>query len=323
MNNLDSVYVFVRAVEAGTFSAAARELRVTPSAVSKQVAKLEDRLGVMLLNRTSRKLGLTDAGIEFYRSCSQSLASIERAEETLYQFRNEARGTLRVAVPQGFGRLRIAPLIPQFLALHPGIRIDLLFGRLSGHLIDERIDVLISSADPSDSNLIVRPLLPIERVACAAPPYLERQGTPAKIDELTRHNCLIFTNSDSLDHEWVFRTRTGHRRVRVSGNFQTNNHEALYVAVLSGLGIAHIPTYVVDPALKSGELIAVFSDLRDSSRGAGMATMNAYFPKAKNRLPKVNVFIDFLIKHFHGGAGDGTNLKQRRPMPSSAQEAFE
>jgi DNA-binding transcriptional LysR family regulator len=301
MNDLDSVYVFVRTVDAGSFSAAARKLKVTPSAISKKVARLEDRLGVVLLNRTSRKLALTDAGRDFYRTCAQSLAAIGQAEEALSQFSSGAHGLLRVAVPQGFGRLHVAPLIPEFLDRYPGVRIDLLFGRLTGHLFDERVDVIVTTNDPPDSNLVVRPLFSIDRVACAAPAYLARHGRPKTLDDLGEHNCLVFTNSNAADTEWMFRVPGGHRTVRVTGNFQTNNHEALYVAALTGLGIAHMPTHVVAPALHSGELIVLFRDEPLAKGAAGRETMNAYYPKSKNRLPKVTAFIDFLAERFKNG----------------------
>lgn len=306
MSDLDSVYVFVRTVDAGSFSAAARELKVTPSAISKKVARLEDRLGVMLLNRTSRKLALTDAGRDFYRTCAQSLKAIGQAEEALSQFSSDARGLLRVAVPQGFGRLHVAPLIAEFLDRYPGIRIDLLFGRLTGHLFDERVDVIVGTSEPPDTNLVVRPLFAVDRVACAAPSYLARHARPKTLDDLGEHNCLVFTNSNAADSEWVFRIPGGHRRLRVTGNFQTNNHEALYVAALSGLGIAHMPTHVVAPALRSGELVVLFADAALPKGAAGHETMNAYYPKSKNRLPKVTAFVDFLVERFKNGvpAGD-------------------
>jgi len=296
--DLDSVFAFVRAIDAGSFSAAARDLGVTPSAISKKVGKLEDRLGVILINRTSRKLMLTDAGTEFYQRCARSLADIREAEEALSHFRDEVHGLLRVNVPQGFGRLYIAPIVPEFLLRYPEIQVDLLFGQLSKHFFDERIDVLIGSADPPVSNLVVRPLMNIDRVACAAPSYLARWGRPETVKELTNHNCLVITSTDSADHEWVFRTETGRDRIKVSGNFKTNNHEGLHLAVLAGAGIAHMPTYIVGPAIASGELVAIFSDVDTAPNRCLTDTMNAYYPQAQNRLPKVKAFIDFLISHF-------------------------
>lgn len=313
MKDLDSVVIFVRTVVTGSLSAAARELRVTPSAISKKIAKLEDRLGVVLLNRNSRKLSLTDIGREFYDACADGLSTISQAENAIAQFSTEARGMVRVAVGQGFGRLHVAPLIPAFLERYPDIRVELLFGRLTGHVFDERVDVLISPTDPPDSNFIVRPLLRFARVACAAPAYLKKHGRPTALDDLSRHNCLVFTNSNAGVEEWIFRTQQGRRRVRVSGNFQTNNHEALYVAALNGLGIAHMPTYVIAPALETGDLVTLFED--EAADAGALSTMSAYYPQARNRLKRVNVFVDFLIEHFRGlQAGLGRPAPRTKPI---------
>lgn len=313
--DLDSVFAFVRAVSAGSFSAAARDLGVTPSAISKKVGKLEDRLGVILINRTSRKLTLTDAGIEFYNSCSKSLAAIEQAEDTLARLRDQAHGLLRVNVSQGFGRLYIAPILPEFLLQYPDIQIDLLFGQLPKHFFDEKVDILIGSADPPVSSLIVRPLMNIDRVACAAPSYVERWGKPKTMQDLTKHNCLIITSTDSVDNEWVFRTTSGRKRIRVSGNFKTNNNEALHLAVLAGVGIAHMPTYIAGPAIAAGKLVAIFQDVDLPARRGHTDTMNVYYPQSRNRLPKVKAFIDFLISHFDNRStvARSSNSSARKP----------
>jgi len=295
--DLDSVYAFVKAVNAGSFSAAARELGVTPSAVSKQIGRLEDRLGVALLNRTTRKLSLTEAGGVYFESCSRSLSGIEDAEQIISQFRNEPQGLLKVSVPQGFGRLHVARFLPQFLTLYPKIRIDLIFGRLNSHFIDESIDVLIQTVDPPDTNLIVRHLASIDRITCAAPSYLEQHGTPKTLDDLTHHNCLLFTGSTSPERQWVYYVGQKEKKVRVSGNFQTNHLEAIYTALIGGVGIAHMPDYNVTAALEAGTLRSVFP-INPSTRGLrAPLTMNAYYSQAAGQLPKVKVFIDSLIAH--------------------------
>ena len=295
--DLDSVYAFVKAVNAGSFSAAARELGVTPSAVSKQIARLEARLGVALLNRTTRKLSLTEVGGVYFESCSRSLSSIENAEEVISRFRDEPQGLLKISVPQGFGRLHVARFLPQFLALHPKIRIDLIFGRLNSHFIDENIDILIQSVDPPDTNLIVRHLASIERITCAAPSYLERHGTPKTLEDLARHNCLMFTGSTSREREWVYYEGRKEKKVRVSGNFQTNHLEAIYTALIGGVGIAHMPDYNVTAAIEAGTLLPVFPDT-PSKRGLRTpVSMNAYYSQAAGQLPKVKVFIDSLVAH--------------------------
>lgn len=298
--DFDSIYAFVRAVQAGTFSAAARELGVTPSAVSKKVAKLEQRLGVVLLQRTTRKFALTHIGREFYETCAESLAGLLRAEEDIARARGDARGVLRVSVPQGFGRLYVAPLIPRLLAGHPHMRVDLSFGRGRPDFSDSTLDIIVASADPPDPDLVVRKLMPFRRVTCAAPAYLAKHDMPRSWADLARHNCLIFTDSDSVNDQWVYRRGGTTERVRVTGNFQTNNLEAMSFAVMGGLGIAHMPTYIIGPALRSGALVEIFGDDAQEREGA---SMNAYYVQAKHRLPKVTAFVECLLDHFHEGGG--------------------
>jgi len=295
--DLDSVYAFVKAVNAGSFSAAARELGVTPSAVSKQIARLEQRLGIALLNRTTRKLSLTEVGAVYFESCSRSLSEIEEAEEIISQFRDEPQGLLKISVPQGFGRLQVARFLPEFLALHPKIRIDLIFGRLNSHFMDENIDILIQTVDPPDMNLIVRHLASIDRITCAAPGYLERYGTPKTLDDLSNHNCLMFTGSTSREQEWIYYQGQKEKKVRVSGNFQANHLEAIYTALISGVGIAHMPDYNVMAALETGELVSVFPDTSSQHGPRTPLNMNAYYSRAAGRLPKVKVFLDSLVGH--------------------------
>ena len=293
-NDLESIAVFVRVVREGSFSAAARELSFSPSAISKRIARLEEGLGVSLLSRTTRKVALTEAGQAFFETCSRGLSAIEEAEETVSRFGREPHGLLRVKVPQAFGRLRIAPSIPDFIARYPRVQVDLLFGPLPGPFMDERIDVLVASAPPPNVNLSVKTLTPLERVTCAAPSYIARHGMPRELTDLARHNCLIFTASDSIENEWVLHDEHGVRHVKVAGNFRTNDAEAIYSAARAGVGVAHMPRFIVDPALASRELVSIFSD-----RGGGSgAAMRVYYALPKNRLPKVEVFVDFLVRLF-------------------------
>lgn len=292
MDDLESVAAFVRVVREGSFSAAARELGFSPSAVSKRIARLEGRLGIALLSRTTRKIALTDAGQEFFDTCALSLQGIQEAVELVSRFRTTPYGLLRVKVPQAFGRLHIAPSIPEFMACYPDIQLDISFGSHEQDFSDKRIDVLVASADPPNGNLAVRPLTPIERVTCAAPAYLERAGKPSKVSDLDHHNCLLFTGSHSVENEWVIYDDKGVQRQRVSGSFRTNDAEAIYMAVLAGVGIAHMPKFIIEPALASGTLIPLF---RDRGGGTG-ASMKAYYLPAKYRLPKVKVFVDFLTE---------------------------
>lgn len=293
-NDLESIAVFVSVVNEGSFSAAARKLGLTPSAVSKRISGLEDGLGVLLLRRTTRRIALTDAGQEFFECCSRSLSAISDAEEMLSRFRSSPHGLLRIKAPQAFGRLHIAPAIPEFMTQYSQIRVDLTLGTPARELIEERIDVCVASVAPRDANLAVKMLTPIERVTCAAPSYIERFGPPNSVSDLARYNCLIFAGAGSMENEWVLHGEGGPLRVKVSGSFRTNDAESLYLAVLAGVGVAHMPTYIVGPALASGRLISIFRDKREVSG----ACMNAYFPQAKHRLAKVRAFVDYLVKRF-------------------------
>lgn len=293
--DLDAVYVFVKAVRAGSFSAAAMELGVTPSAISRKVAKLERQLGVQLLQRTTRKFTLTQVGRDFFSACEEGMACIQRAEESVACARADARGLLRVSVPQGFGKLHVAPLALEILAEHPNLVLDLVFGN-KPDFADTTIDIVIGSADPSNINMVVRRLMPFRRITCAAPHYLAKHGRPSMVTDLARHNCLMFTGSDSVDDEWAYAHPDGNKRVKISGNFRTNNLDAMRTAVRGGLGIAHMPSYLVAADLKDGTLVELLGDhANPSSHGA---CMNAYYAPAEHRLPKVTAFLDHLMKHF-------------------------
>ena len=294
MRDLESIAVFVSVAKSASFSAAARELGFSPSAVSKRIAHLEARLGVSLFSRTTRNVQLTEAGEEYFERCSGGLTAIAEADEAIARFGEMPQGMLRVKVPQAFGRLHIAPHIPTFLAKHQQITIDLRFGRFRREQMEERIDVFIASADPPNVNLAVKMLTPITRVTCAAPSYIARAGKPASVSDLSNHDCLIFSGSDFVENEWVLRGRGTVQRVRVSGRFRTDDAEAMHSAVLGGLGIAHMPTFLVGPDLSSGRLVPIFRDANNSQR----ASMRVYFPRAKNRLPKIRVFVDFLVALF-------------------------
>jgi DNA-binding transcriptional LysR family regulator len=296
MQDLESIAVFVTVAKSASFSEAARELGFSPSAVSKRIARLEAQLGVSLLSRTTRKVQLTEAGEEYFERCSGGLTTIAEADEVMARFGEMPQGMLRAKVPQAFGRLHIAPHIPAFLAKHPQISIDLRYGRLRGEQLQERIDVVIASSDPPNVNLAVKTLTRITRVTCAAPSYIARAGKPASVRDLSNHNCLIFSGSDTVENEWVLRGRGTIQRVRVAGRFRTNDAETMHSAVLGGLGIAHMPTFLVGPDLSSGRLIPIFRDANNSQS----ASMKVYFPRAKDSPPKIRVFVDFLVALFKG-----------------------
>ncbi len=242
-----------------------------------------------LLRRTTRKVTLTIAGQEFFDSCSKGLVDISEAEERIRGSRGAPQGTLRVQLPQAFGRLHVAPHIPEFLKRYPEIHLDLHFGPADFEG-SQAFDVVVASTDPPHQGLAVRALAPLERVTCASSSYLQRFGRPQRFADLAKHNCLLFGPDDTKDAEWVLHEERSIKRVRVSGSLRTDEAEVLYLAVIAGVGIAHLPTFVVERALSTGDLVALFRD----RRGRTGAAMNAYFPQAHHRLAKVQVFIEFL-----------------------------
>jgi DNA-binding transcriptional LysR family regulator len=298
LGDFDGIWAFLRTVEAGSFSAAARELDVTPSAISKQIARLEQKLSVVLFSRTSRGLALTEAGQEYYEHCARGIAEFRKAEEQIDALRAQPSGMLRVALPQGFGNTHIAPHIPEFLRQYPDLSIDLIFDRIANqHLV--RPDVIISATDPSDESMVVRTLCAVQRVACASPAYIAERGRPETLDDLQNHNCLIFSRYGSLSDHWSIKTKDGVREVPVFGTFRTNSYEAHYIAAMQGVGIGYFPTYMVAEALESGKLVALFKNSATTpSVRTTYESMNLYYPQSKYRLPKVRAFVDFVLGLF-------------------------
>jgi DNA-binding transcriptional LysR family regulator len=270
-SGLENIAMFVRVVQERSFTAAGNSLGIGPSGVSKRIARLEKQLGVSLLSRTTRKIVLTGAGQEFFDRCLAGLSEISCAEEILQEHLKTPRGQLRIRVPRGFGRLHIAPLIPKFIATYSEIEVDLTFGNCEEHL-----------------------LMHFERLTCATPSYLKRYGRPAEFKDLARHNCLIFTASRTPPGEWTYHGRKGIERVRVAGNFRTNSTDAQHNALMEGLGIAHLPSFLIDDEISSGRLEVIFRDADHCERRG--PSMKAYFSPAKLRLPKINLFIKFLMK---------------------------
>ena len=295
MDNLNAMEVFVRVVQAGSFSAAARALDLTPSAVSKQIGRLEDRLAARLINRTTRQLKLTDVGAAFYERCTRILADIAEAEQAVVDLHGAPRGVLKLNVPGAFGRLHIAPLIPEFLARYPEVTVDLGFNDRFIDLVEEGVDVVIRIGELADSSLIARRLAPNRRVVCGAPSYFQARGLPQVPEDLAQHNCLVYTYRASRN-DWRFRGPDDSESVvQVSGNLESNNAEALRATVLQGLGVALLPLWLVGEDLKAGVLVEVLPDYH-----APDSSIHAIYPPGRHLSPKVRGLVDFLAEKFSG-----------------------
>ncbi len=284
---------FARVVESGSFSRAARDLHMTPSAVSKMIGRLEDRLGVRLLSRTTRKLSLTEEGRAFYQRVTPILAEVEEAEETVSLSTAEARGVLKVNSSTAFGQYQIVPLIPGILEKYPSLQVQLTMTDSIVNLVEEGYDVSVRIGTLTDSSLIARKLGVAHRVLVAAPSYLERHGRPTCPEDLKDHECLKLSIPTSLN-KWEFTTADGPRTVEVKGRFEADNAIALHEAALAGIGLFRAASFVVGDDIKAGRLVPVL-DTFEISDDPGIF---AVWPHNRNLSAKVRAFVDTLVDAF-------------------------
>ncbi len=292
MDSLNAMEVFVRVVQAGSFSEAARNLNRTPSAVSKQVSRLEDRLGARLINRTTRRLGLTEEGSAFFERAQRILTDVEEAEQAVSHLHGAPRGTLKLNAPVVFGHAHIAPLLPKYLALYPEMRVDLSTNDRYVDLLEEGLDLVIRIGELSDSSLIARKLAVTRRVVVASESYLKARGIPARPGDLSEHNCLVFLYR-AVRNVWQFDGPEGAESVEVKGDIETNSIEVILELLLAGHGIALMPTWLVGEYLQSGRLTQVLHGY-----AAPDAQIYAVYPPGRHLSPKVRSFVDFLVQHF-------------------------
>lgn len=309
--SLDEMVVFTKTVATASLSAAARELGVSTAAVSRKLATLEARLGVRLLNRTTRRIALTDEGARYYEACVRILAEIEEAEAQATARRLEPQGILKVALPATFGHKHIAPLIPEFAQRFPGIQLALSLSDRAINVIDEGFDLAIRIAELQDSSLAARKLAPNPRVVCASPAYLARYGTPQAPTDLVQHNCLTITE---FQMTWEYKDPQGKPgAVRVSGRHACDNWEVLRVWAVAGLGIALKSVWDVRRELEEGSLLSL---LPGYTFGSDVG-IYAVYPHRRFLPAKTRVFIDFLAESF----GPERRWDQPAPIKRSAPAA--
>jgi DNA-binding transcriptional LysR family regulator len=293
MDRAAEMTAFVRAVETGGFSAAARGLGLTPSALSKLVTRLEDRLGARLLHRTTRRLQLTAEGESFFARSRLILAAMDEAEAEVAQAGASPRGILRLSCGSTFGLHQLAGAIPRFLEMHPDVEIDLTISDQPPGTLDEGVDLAIRTGPLDDSSMVARRICTLERVICAAPAYLRRHGTPRTPDDLQQHNCLWITGLPAL-RRWPFDTDDGIRVVLVSGNVVANNAEAVLQMAVAGVGITRLTDVIVGDAIRSGLLVPILADWHHVEPVPLFAT----YPSGRNLSPKVRAMVEFLMEFF-------------------------
>ncbi len=293
MDRFEDLRTFVRVVEAGSFTGAAERLQRAKSAVSRRVSELEDRLDVRLLNRTTRRLNLTETGRDFYARCVRLLSDLEEAELAVSSEHASLRGTLRVASPMSFGVLHLADAINDFLSLHQDLRLEADLDDRRVNLIEDGFDVAIRIGALADSSLIARRLAPMRRVTCASPAYLERFGTPRSPDDLVNHMGLSYSNVPDSAH-WQYRCPDGEQRTaRIGSRMRVNNGDMLLSAARHGLGIVISPCFLAYEAIEQGALIPILTDYALPEESA-----YAVYPPGRHLSHRVRIFIDFLAERF-------------------------
>ncbi len=293
MDPLSGYWIFAQVVAAGGFSQAAKTLGVSKSTVSKQISRLEARLGARLLNRTTRTVVMTEAGEAFYERARAIVAEAQEAQEAVNLLQAKPTGVLRVNAPMSFGTLHVAPRLPKFLKRYPDLTIDLCLDDQIIDVLAGHYDVVIRIARLPDSSLIARRICSAPHVVCASPTYLDRAGTPGCPDDLRQHNCLIYSHGET-GNEWRFSSQSGREiRVPVSGSLTANNGEVLRDAAVAGIGIAVLPAFIATPPIEVGTLTRILSEFDDvPERQLGV---HALYPPGRFQAPKVRAFIDFMI----------------------------
>lgn len=284
---------FVRSVELGSFSGAARELRLTPSAVSKLVTRLERSLGVKLLYRTTRHIHPTPEGELFLERCRRILAEMDDAEMEMGRSRDRPRGRLRMHIGVGVAMHVVVPALPRFFERNPEVQIDLFIEDRRVDLARENIDISVRPWAPEAGNLIVRKIFEFERVLVATAGYVKRHGAPRSPEELARHRCMGVSTIPSNRH-WLFQTPTGPRALEVVPGAAVNNADCVYRFALAGMGIARLNDFIVAQALREGRLVQLLKDFHAEEH----LQMLAIYPQERHRLPRVRAMLDFLHSSF-------------------------
>ena len=290
MDRITSMTVFCRVASSGSFAGAARRLNMSPAAVTTHIRALEDRLGTRLLNRTTRKVSLTEAGGAYFERCAQILGEIEEAEHAATELQSNPRGTLRLNLSMALAE-PLAPFVAEFMIVFPEVAIDMTVTERMVDLVEERFDLAIRAGQLADSSLIVRRLLTIRLVLCASPAYLEKFGTPQRPTDLENHNCLTFQRPPN--EEWSFQGPGGVETVQIGGTLHANNPLVLRAAVLRGIGLAMLSRYFVAEDLRSGALVPVMTEF-----GLTEIAVQAIYPHSHRLSAKVRTFVDFLAERF-------------------------
>ena len=291
-DRLSLIASFIGVAEKLSFSSAADVSGTNASTISRRISRLEDTLGVRLLNRTTRRVSLTEPGRLYYQECRKILASISDADAMVSSFNAEPRGLLRASMPVAFGRLHMSKAISAFLSLHPDVQVEANFTDRFVDLVGEEYDVAIRTGRLQESGLIVRKITHNRRLLVASPSYVEKHGAPQGPQDLLQHNCLRYTNYSGMG--WHFQCGDAHEEVMITGSLCSDSSDAVYQAILDGLGIGLVAEYMCIKDIDSGRLVSLMPEwVTMPDAGIFIA-----YPSTRHLAPKVRAFSDFLITYF-------------------------
>ena len=296
MDLFQAMTVYVKVVEAGSMTAAALQCEMSTTMVGNHLKALEKRLGVRLLNRTTRRQRLTEFGAAYYQRCLEVLGLVADSERLAEQALDEPSGTLRITAPLTFGTERLAPALSEFSLHNPRVKLDVMLTNRRPDLLENGLDVAFRLGELEASNLIARPLIDYTLTMCASPAYLARRGTPQIPEDLQHHDCLSFAypagdDWHSVEKEWRLAGPDGDVLVAVSGPMLINSSAGLHQAARTGMGIVMLPDALVEQDLRDGKLLALMPDYCPPSR-----PMNLMYAQDRYRLPKLRRFVDFALQ---------------------------
>jgi LysR family transcriptional regulator for bpeEF and oprC len=295
MSRTDALQTFTTVVRTRNFTAAADSLGVTPSAISKQISGLEERLGVRLLNRTTRSVSPTEAGQLFYQHCENILESIAEAERLVTDFDATPKGRLRITAMANFGRRELARLLSDFALMYPNISFELYISDRPVDIVQEGYDFALRIGTQEDSRLIAKPIAKQSIMVCAAPAYLVKWGTPQVFEDIVNHRMLVISNAEYARANWLREFEKSHSFSinAVERKLTVNDIDLAYEACLQGMGITALPSYIAERHVRSGELVHLFQGVEIPTR-----TINAVFPQNRYLSTKSRAFLDFVTSYF-------------------------
>ncbi|MDF0532788.1 LysR family transcriptional regulator [Shewanella yunxiaonensis] len=290
---LEPIAIFTHVARAGSFSAAARRLGISKSKVSTQVADLEHKLGVQLIQRTTRSLSLTEAGNLLYTQGEELLRGADQAVASVHNLNDATRGVLKLGISQSFGTAHIIPALPEFMSRHPELELQVSLLDHKVDVVSEGLDLLLTMSEQLPLGMVARPLMKCQFMLLASPAYIANHGKPSRPEQLVEHNCLVYHGEWHEHSVWQFKRGDDYCEIGVNGNFRVDNAPALKSAAVSGLGIVYMATYLLENEIEEGKLVPLLPEWHLVHH----LPLQAVYPRRKHLAPKVSAFIDFIKNH--------------------------